>query len=177
MRFDAETHTVHAGGRSWQADPAHTIIEDAFYGDHEGWTGSPDYAHFSRRCRVRFESGREASIIWGSGTYSTNHDAWDRDWPFNEEPRTVEVGVCDRTGQLRMRRHDDDGIEWHDVETYVDDAALVELFDLLAALPTDDYGDPPPSLEEVERLGEEVSRMYAPLRQAEVDHRGHPEEE
>lgn len=174
MRFDPETHTVHAGGRSWQADPASTVIEDTWFGEMEDWTGSPGYGHRTRRCRIRFESGWEASIIWGSGTYSTNHDAWDREWPFNEEPRTVEVGVCDRTGELRMRRHvdDDDGLEWSDTETYLDDDALVELLDRLATLPTDtDYGEPPPTIEEINRLGEEVSRMYA-----EIDHRGRAED-
>lgn len=172
MRFDRETHTVHAGGHSWQADPAHTVIKDDWYGEMEGWTGSPDYGHRTRRCCVRFESGWEASIIWGSGTYSTNHDAWDRNWPFTEEPTSVEVGVCDHTGELRMRRHTDDDIVWHEVESFLDDAALVELLDRLAELPTDyDYGEPPPLIGEVVRLGEEVARMYA-----EVNHQGRPEE-
>lgn len=163
MRFDRETHTVHAGGRSWRADPACTRIENHFYGDRVDWTGSPDYASFTRRCRVMFESGWEASIIWGSGTYSDNHDVWSRLDKIVEEPTTVEVGVCDRTGELRMRRYGDEGE--HNVEAYLDDDALVRLLDELAVLPTDyDYGDMPPTAEDVKRMGDELRQMYGKLK-------------
>lgn len=153
MRFDAETHTLHAGGRSWQADPAGTEIDDRWYGQLSGWSGDPSYGQRTRRCIVRFESGWSASIVWGSGSYSTNHDAWHEGDPFTEEPTTVEVGVVDHTGELRMRRHTDDadGSEWSDVEIYLDDDELVELLDQLAALSTDhDFGEPSPTMEEVE---------------------------
>lgn len=161
MRFDPATHTVHAAGRSWQADPRSTSIED------RSWETQPGYVHHDRRCVVRFESGWAASIIWGSGTYSTNHDAWgDTPYstPFTEDPTTVEVGVLDHRGQLRQRRHiDDDGTEWHDLEAYVDDPGLAALLDELAALPTDaDYGIPPPTMDEVrdafDALADEVRK-------------------
>lgn len=146
MRFDAATHTVHANGRTWQADPAGTQIADDLY-------LGPDvpYVQRRRRCLIRFESGWAASIIWGGGTYSTNHDAFYLDDQFTEEPTTVEVGVLDHTGELRQRRHrDDDGFEWHDVESYLDDPDLAALLDHLAALPTDaDYGAAPPTITEL----------------------------
>jgi hypothetical protein len=28
MIFDPATHTLHANGRTWQADPTHTVIRD-----------------------------------------------------------------------------------------------------------------------------------------------------
>lgn len=147
MRFDPATHTVHAAGRAWQADPACTVIED------RPWITEPACTDHIRRCRVRFESGWSASIIWGSGTYSANHDTYGfvGDHPMIEEPATVEVGVCDSTGQLRQRLHrDDDGSEWHDVEAYLDDIELAALLDQLAVLPTDDdYGCRPPTVAEL----------------------------
>jgi hypothetical protein len=33
------------------------------------------------------------SVIWGSGTYSSNHHAWEDHDDFVEEPATVEVMV------------------------------------------------------------------------------------
>lgn len=146
MRFDRATHTVHAAGRSWQADPAFTAIED------RAWLTIPDYTQYDRRCLVRLESGWAASIIWGSGTYSTNHDAFGKttEPPFVEDPTTVEVGVLDHTGHLRQRRHVDDDHEWHDLESYLDDTALAALLDQLAALPTDAaYGALPPTIDEL----------------------------
>jgi hypothetical protein len=160
VRFDLDTHTVHAAGRSWHADPHHTTIEDDWYGELPDWTGDPTYGHRSRRCCIPFESGWSASIIWGSGTSSTNHDAWHRHDPFTEEPSTVEVGVLDRAGDLRMRRQDDGDIEWHAPETYVDDDQLAALLDRLATLPTDhDYGERAPSIDD----------LYAAARAAGLD--------
>lgn len=146
MRFDPDTHTLHAAGRAWQADPRGTEISD------EAWITNPERRTHYRRCVVRFESGWAASILWGSGSYSSNHpDFDDGDHLFIEEPATVEVGVLDHTGQLRMRRHiDDGGGDWHDVEAYIDDADLAALLDELATLPTDfDFGRPPPTIEEL----------------------------
>lgn len=142
---------LHAAGRSWQADPADTHINDEWYGELPGWRGDPTYGHRTRRCRIRFETGWSASIMWGSGSYSTNHDAWHQHDPFTEQPTTVEVGVLDHTGELRMRRYvDDDGMEGHEVESNLDDHALAALLDQLATLPTDnDFGKPPPTIAEL----------------------------
>lgn len=157
MRFDPATHTVHAAGRTWQADPALTFHEDIRTG------GGSTYVHRGRGCLVRFESGWSASIIWGAGTYSSNHEAWHDGDPFTEEPTTVEVGVLDRTGELRMRRHADDGTEWHEVESYLDDIQLAALLDELAALPTDtDFGERPPTAAEVIEMARAYAEQYRP---------------
>jgi hypothetical protein len=163
MRFDPDTHTVHAAGRTSQADPAGTVIADHWLADEPRWTGDPDYGHRERRCRVRFESGWSASIIWGSGTYSSNHDAWRKGDPFAEEPSHVEVGVVDHTGELRMRRHDDGDLEWHDLESYLDDDDLAALLDRLATLPTDyDYGVRPPTIDELEQTARDAGIVIDP---------------
>jgi hypothetical protein len=155
VRFDPATHTVHAAGRTWQADPAHTFHEDLRSPAVSG------YMHRGRGCLVRFESGWAASIIWGAGTYSSNHDCWHDDDPFTEEPTTVEVGVIDRTGELRMRHKSEDGLEWHEVESYLTDEELAALLDQLASLPTEyDYGERPPSVEEVTRMARDYAEQY-----------------
>lgn len=157
MRFDPDTHTVHAAGRTWHADPTRTSITDLTTGH---------IVHRDRRCILRFETGWAASIVWGSGTYSTNHDAWHRTDTFTEEPATVEVGVLDHTGELRQRLHDEDGTEWHDIEAYLDDDALIALLDRLSALPTDhDYGIAPPTLDEVRANYEQTRQALADNRQ------------
>ncbi len=46
-----------------------------------------------RAAKVAFESGWCASILWGSGTYSDNHDCWRHNHPWVEEPERVELGV------------------------------------------------------------------------------------
>ena len=145
MRYDPHTHVLHAAGRTWQADPTQHVHLDTHMPDVR-----PTYVHHVRMALVRFESGWSASIIWGSGTYSTNHDAWHTTDPFTEQPNTVEVGVIDHTGELRMRRQGDDEHTWHDVHAYLDDAALAALLDRLATLPTDyDYGARPPTMDEL----------------------------
>jgi len=150
MRFDPETHTVHAAGRTWPAVPDRTSITDLVRGS---------YVHRDRRCLVRFESGWSASIIWGSGTYSSNHDSWHAGEPFTEEPTAVEVGVIDHTGELRQREIDG----YHDLEAYLDDDALAALLDRLATLPTDfDYGVRPPTIEELDEAARAVGLAIGP---------------
>lgn len=62
-----------------------------------------------RRARLRFENGYTLSIVWGDGTYSSNHDAayGERhpdigfsEEPFTEEARTAELGVWMPEGEL-----------------------------------------------------------------------------
>lgn len=148
MRFDPEQHVVYAAGRSWRADPSMTRIDDQQY---------DTFSHHVRCCLVRFESGWSASIIWGSATYSDNHDAGFSGRPFVEEPSTVEVGVLHHSGELRLRRMNEDGSEWTSVESYLDDDQLAELLDRLASLPTDfDYGEPPKTIDEIAADYEQV---------------------
>jgi len=170
VRFDPETSTVHAAGRTWHADPARTSITDLRGGDLR-------YVHRTRRCVIPFESGWSASILWGCGSYSSNHDAWLADDPFTEEPDTVEVGVLDHTGELRVREETEGDLTWHSVESYLDDDALAELLDQLAKLPTDyDYGARPATLDEMradyERLRQasaELGRELPPWPGEEID--------
>jgi hypothetical protein len=139
VRFDRATHTVHAAGRRWPADPRATMHEDVEI--PSATVPGTTWWSRHRRCVVRFESGWSASIVWGTGTYSSNHDTFgfmpDAP-PFTEEPTTVEVGVLDRDGELRQR----DG----EVEMYLDDDQLAALLDVLAKLPTCfDYGERAPT--------------------------------
>jgi len=46
-----------------------------------------------RQAVVAFESGWQGSILWGSGTYSDNHDCWRSTDPWVEEPERVEFGA------------------------------------------------------------------------------------
>lgn len=62
----------------------------------------PGIHHRTRQAFVHFENGWHLSIVWGSGTYSTNRDTFSlpRFHEFTEEPTTVEVAIInERTGQ------------------------------------------------------------------------------
>jgi hypothetical protein len=49
----------------------------------------------TRRARLMFENGWTVSIIWGSCTYSSNHDhGLYHDDEFTETPTTVELGIA-----------------------------------------------------------------------------------
>lgn len=156
MRFDPEAHVLWIGARFWRADPAGTSVNDV---ELDG-----RMTHRHRRCLVRFESGWAASILWGTGSFSSNHDTWEEASPFTEEPSTVEVGVLDHTGELRQRRHvDDDGTTWSDVEAYLDDVELAALLDRLAGLPSGfDYGERPPTVEELTEMMRAFQEAYPP---------------
>lgn len=78
----------------------------------------------TRRVVVAFESGWSASILWGTGSYSTNHDAWLEADPFTDRPHTVEVGVI----------HDD-----HLVGDPLAEVAAVDLAIVLDLLATGGY--------------------------------------
>lgn len=46
-----------------------------------------------RGFHLPFENGWVLSVIWGSGSYSINHDAWHPDDPFVEESPDAEIAV------------------------------------------------------------------------------------
>lgn len=74
-------------------------------------TDVPGLQHFRRTALVMME-GQVVSVIWGSCTYSTNHDhgLYD-DMPFTEEPTTVEVGLWDAEDRLHVLGYvDADGL-------------------------------------------------------------------
>lgn len=160
VKFDRETHTLHADGRSWRCDPAGTTIEDRTFPSVAVAPGE-DYTMRIRRCVVRFESGWSASIVWGCSTYSSNHDVYGfpGNAPFTEEPTTVEVGVIDVSGDLRQRTYADGDHEYHDVETYLSDEGLAHLLDELATMPSGyDYGARSPTLDEINETFQQFER-------------------
>lgn len=78
--------TLEVNGSDW---PAQFDCEDI---------GLPTIDFRVRRARVWFEGGI-VSVVWGSATYSDNHDHGVlSDAPFVEEPTTVEVGLFPESG-------------------------------------------------------------------------------
>lgn len=77
--------TLEVDGRDW---PAQFEFHDVTV---------PRMTHRVRRARVMFE-GRYVSVIWGSCTYSTNHDHGIMSDRFTEEPTAVEVGLFPESG-------------------------------------------------------------------------------
>ena len=86
--------------------------------------------YHARGLRVPFESGWVLSVQWGSGTYSTNHDAFDflgDSTPFAEEANTAEIALLNR---------DDKMIRWPDgdeVHGWATPEQVLRLIDHLAA--------------------------------------------
>jgi hypothetical protein len=56
--------------------------------------------HEARQAQLSFESGLELSIVWGSGTYSSNNRHPYSDEPFTEEPRLVETATIRKNGEF-----------------------------------------------------------------------------
>lgn len=103
------------GERMW---PAQIYIESTIL------AGAVAPTHFHRRqARVMFESGWGLSIVWGSGAYSNNHDAWGE--AIEEEPTVVEVGINDGSNLLDGK-----------VAGYVDADFVNELLDEISRWPT-----------------------------------------
>jgi len=87
-RLHLEGSTIRIGDRRWPVSyvnvhdtPLMTdLVADGVWHD--------------RRVRISNEAGPELSILWGDGTYSTNHDRiFGHDVAFVEEPTAVEVGL------------------------------------------------------------------------------------
>lgn len=82
--------TLQVGERQWPAMFGSLDVELA------------GLCHYRRQAQVMFEGG-VVSVIWGSATYSTNHDHGPHDEPtFTEEPTVVEVGMWDDDGTLHV---------------------------------------------------------------------------
>lgn len=63
-----------------------------------------------RRAKVTYEGG-VVSVVWGSLTYSTNHDHGMDPVEFVEEPEVVEVGMWNTGGELHVLGYvDADGL-------------------------------------------------------------------
>lgn len=88
----------------------------------------PDaFTHRTRQARLGFEAGWLISIVWGSCTWSTNHDDPFGDGPFVETPATVELAVLDRAGTIIT----DDPL------SYVSPELALAVIDVVSSLPTD----------------------------------------
>jgi hypothetical protein len=120
------TATAAATGRRFRPDLANKtlgidgdkiVCKSMDFSDSDGWV--------RRRCRVVI-ADIEFSIIWGTGTYSDNHDATHIGEPMVEEPFTVEVMV----GNLGDGKDDQDVRGWQSVTD------VLAMFDAARALRT-----------------------------------------
>jgi hypothetical protein len=85
-----------------------------------------------RRFRLPCENGWELSVIFGSGTYSTNRNAFGvpglGDEPFREEADTVEVAVFDPQGEMRE-------IDGDTIVGWVSPEFVLSLYERVGAFP------------------------------------------
>ncbi len=96
--------------------------------------------HGVRQCRVTFENGWIASIVWGSCTYSDNYDNKVGD-VFVEEPEQVEVAAWPQAGgMVEIARASDIDPEWDYYDTVLGrcDVETVKAFlDVVSKQPSD----------------------------------------
>lgn len=105
-RFDPEARKLHVGVAD--AYPARNVSNPA-----------ADVPGIFQRRAVRVplgESDYTLSVIWGSGTYSTNHGAFGE--PIVEEPSTVEVAVLSNDADELIRVDDDTVVPYVSVEEF-----------------------------------------------------------
>jgi hypothetical protein len=126
-----DAHHLQVGDRTWfgEYDTSGSANDEAraALSDRLGY----QFDYQRRQFLVRFESGWSVSIIWGSMTYSDNHDhAFGYGpWPeLIEEPETVEAAVLHK---------DREGVEG-DVMGYMEADALNSLLDFVSTLATTD---------------------------------------
>ena len=84
-----------------------------------------------RQALIPFENGWQVSIVWGSGTYSDNHDF---DGPFTETPVLVEVAVLNCEGLT----------ETPDCDTVLGYATGEQVLELIEVVATWHTGRPEP---------------------------------
>lgn len=119
IQLDAERRLLLAGARSIPAREVEVVDVD-----HEDFADFPHVFRI-RRAVIAHENGWSLSVIWGSGTYSDNHDAWTADDEFREEPDKVEVAVFPPEATASM-----------EVLGYLDETDLVSLVDYVGTLPS-----------------------------------------
>lgn len=94
--------------------------------------------HYFRQALLRVESGWDISVIWGSMTYSDNHDHPYGDWrtrevtEFHEEPALVEVALT---------QPDHDGVVGGDVWGYATEEQFAAFMVKVSVLPRFWNGD------------------------------------
>jgi hypothetical protein len=121
IRIGDPPRVLHVAERTWP------VMRWRSSDNHE--VPMPGFRFRVRIAHTLFESGWGMSVIWGSGTYSDNHDAWADPDVFTEEPEQVEVGVMYRDELVG------------DPYAYVDARALNRSLDHLARLPSAPPGE------------------------------------
>ena len=88
-------------GDRWHLDDGRTVQvaeHDASDFDVSVQMGRP-WIFRTRRARIHLSDPDQVlSIVWGTGTYSTNREAWSAG--FTERPATVEVAVIGEAGDV-----------------------------------------------------------------------------
>lgn len=117
------------------------LVGDARYGwgtyFHEDLTLFDGGLFHNRQYKVPFENGWQVSLLWGSCTYSTNHDhglAGSPDDAFTEAPELVEVAVIHRRAGLTEFPNGDS------ISPYRTAEEVNALLNAVAAWPTDAVG-------------------------------------
>lgn len=93
-----------------------------------------DYWFRERRFRLTFESGWTLSVVWGSGTYSTNRDlgyTGGSNPDFHEEADTVEIAAWLPEGEM---------VEWAEgdiVRGWTTEPELLALIDDMMGWPSE----------------------------------------
>lgn len=130
-----DKHHLQVGDRTWwgeysTAGSLSSESEAVARISHDlGWTLQYERRQFT----VHFESGWMVSVIWGSMTYSDNHDhgmphAGEQE--LIETPERVEIGILHK---------DRDGVQGGDVMGYMDEDDVNFTLDLTAQAGTTDH--------------------------------------
>jgi len=98
-----------------------------------------------RRMRIPAENGWTISVIWGSMTYSDNHDhpsggLWGKKVEWHEESKTAEIRIWNREQRDALVNN---------VEGYLSTEVVLLLIDLMATWASD--ADPQLDLQEILR--------------------------
>ena len=127
-----DEHHLRVGDRTWfgefNSDHSVTAEEAAVLSERLGY----EFAFERRQFIVRFESKWSVSVIWGSMTYSDNHDhgfGFPPYQAFIETPTLVEAGIL----HADRERLQPDG----DPYAYIDAEQLNALLEMVSVLPTE----------------------------------------
>jgi hypothetical protein len=129
FRWDEEGSLLYAGQRPFPAQFDRRSAREDIPAESGFFEKFPDYRFESRRAVVWFENQWQLSVIWGDGTWSSNHVGFGRKLPFIETPSCVEVGV------LMPNYDDQEGGLWGDPLAYVDVPEFHRVADLVMHLP------------------------------------------
>jgi hypothetical protein len=127
-----DEHHLQVGDRTWWGEySTRGTIEPEAAAEIAARLGHP-FDFQRRQFVVHFENGWEVSIIWGSMTYSDNHDHGLGRGPipeFIEQPETVEVAVLHK---------DREQVQGGDVMSYCDADQVNFVCEQMSTAGTDD---------------------------------------